>query len=70
MNESESHNISSTRGESGLAAKLSRVKIQAEQYDLGLAWAAVVILGAVAIRVVPEGIGLWRMIVPLSLMSQ
>ena len=69
MNESESHNISSTRGESGLAAKLSRVKIQAEQYDLGLAWAAVVILGAVAIRVVPEGIGLWRMIVPLSLMA-
>jgi len=44
---------------------LSRRKVLAEQYDLGLAWMVAAVLGAVAISLIPERVGLWRMLVPI-----
>jgi hypothetical protein len=46
-----------------------KTKVRAEQYDLALAWMTATVIGGLAIGVIPEGLGPWRMLAPLGAMA-
>src|SRR2546425_116979 len=47
----------------------SRKRVRAEQHDLALAWMAAAVLGGLAISLIPERVGPWRMLAPLGAMA-